>query len=103
MLSPHLFSIYTEQLMREDDIEDMGIRIGGRNLSDLRYTDNTARLADITSTRRILHKVDSSGRKSGLKLNAKKTKIIHIRGKESQFEEHTTLKVDGSVLEKVTI
>ena len=35
-------------------------------------------------------------------MNAKKTKVIHIKGKDSQNEEHTTVKVDGSVLEKVT-
>ena len=51
ILSPHLFSIYTEQLMKEADIEEMGIRIGERNLTDLRYADDTALLVDnITST-----------------------------------------------------
>lgn len=102
ILSPHLFSIYTEQLMREADIEDMGIRIGGRNITDLRYADDTALLADnITSTRRILHKVDTAGRKTGLKLNAKKTKVLHIKGRNSQSEEHTKVKVDGTNLETV--
>ena len=102
ILSPHLFSIYTEQLMREADIEDMGIRIGGRNLTDLRYADDTALLADnITSTRRILHKEDTAGRKTGLKLNAKKTKVLHVKGRDSQSEEHTTVKVDGTNLETV--
>ena len=76
--------------MRDADIEDMGIRIGGRNLTNLRYADNTALLADnITSTRRILHRVDTAGRKSGLKLNAKKTKILHTKGRDSQSEEHS--------------
>ena len=61
--------------MREADIEEMGIRIGGRNLTDLRYADDTALLADnITSKRRILHKVGTAGRKVGLSLNTKKTK-----------------------------
>ena len=36
ILSPHLFNIYTEQVMREAEIEDMGIRIGGRNITDMR-------------------------------------------------------------------
>ena len=81
----------------------MGIRIGGRNLTDLRHADDTALLPDnITSTRRILHKEDTAGRKTGLKLNAKETKIIHIKGKDSQNEEHTAVKVDGAVLEEIT-
>ena len=62
--------------MREADIKEMGIRIGGRNLTDLGYADDTALLADNITSTRILHKVDTAGRKSGLKLNAKKTKII---------------------------
>ena len=43
-----------------------------------------------------------AGRKTGLKLNAKKTKIIHIKGKDGQNEDLTAVNVDGAVLEKVT-
>ena len=79
ILSPHLFNIYTEQVMRESDIEDMGLKIGGRNITNLRYADDTALLADnITSMKRILYRVDVAGRKAGLKLNAKKTKVLHV-------------------------
>ena len=42
ILSPHLFSIYTEMIMRKANIEDLGISIGGRNITDLRYADDTA-------------------------------------------------------------
>ena len=56
---PNLFRIYTEQLMKDPDIEQMQVWIAGRSLTDLRYADDTALLADnITSTRRILHRVD---------------------------------------------
>ena len=89
--------------MRDAGIEGMGIRIGGRNLTNLRYADDTTLLADnITSSRRIIHKVDTAGRKSGLKLKAKKTKILHIKGRDSQSEEYTNVEVDGFILEKVT-
>ena len=102
ILSPHLFNLYTEQIMREADLDDMGIRIGGRNFTNLRYADDTALMADnITSMRRILHRVDESGRKKGLSLNALKTKVMHIRGKDSQGPEYTEIKVDGKVLETV--
>ena len=50
ILSPHLFNLYTEQVMRKSDIDDIGIKIGGRNITNLRYADDTALLADnITS------------------------------------------------------
>ena len=61
---PHLFSIYTEQVMRKADIDGTGMSIGGRNITDLRYADDAALIADIpTSVRRIISRVDTTGRK----------------------------------------
>ena len=39
ILSPHLFNVYTEQVMREADIDDLGVRTGGRNISNRRHAD----------------------------------------------------------------
>lgn len=98
ILSPHLFNIYTEQIMRNADIEDMGVSVGGRNITNLRYADDTALMADnITSMKRILHRVDTAGRKAGLKLNAKKTKVMHIGDEMSG-----SIKVDNTELENVS-
>ncbi|GFS12393.1 endonuclease-reverse transcriptase [Elysia marginata] len=84
ILSPHLFNIYTEQIMREADIDQLGVNINGRNLTNLRYADDTALMSDnITSMRRILHRVDESGKKAGLKLNAKKTKVMQLKPENS--------------------
>ena len=70
------------------------------SLTDLRYADDTARLADNpTSMRRILHKVDMAGRTAGLKLNAKKTKVMHVKRSNSRNEN--VLKVDNTPLENV--
>ena len=102
ILSPHLFNVYTEQVMREADIEDMGLRIGGRNITDLRYADDTGLIAsNVTTSKRMLYRVDSSGKAKGLGLNAPKTKYMHIKGKQSQPDEFTTIKVNGTLLEKV--
>ena len=55
----------------------------------------------ITSVRRNLHRVDTAGRIAGLNLNAKKTKVMHVRGKTSLDEiMYTDITVDGTVLEK---
>ena len=68
--------------MRDADIDDMGITVGGRNLTNLRYADDTALLAnDITNMKDILYKVDTAGKAANLKLNAKKTKVMHVNGK----------------------
>ena len=102
ILSPHLFNIYTEQVMREAEIEDMGVRIGGRNITDMRYADDTGLVAsNVTSSKRMLYRVDASGKRKGLGLNAPKTKYMHIKGQHSQPDEFTSIKVNGEQLEKV--
>ena len=102
ILSPHLFSLYTEQITRNADIDDMGIKIGGRTLTDLRYADDTALAAgDITSSKRVLYRLDSSGKVEGMGLNAKKTKVMHITGTDSLPENLTEITVNNTVLEKV--
>ena len=103
ILSPHLFNIYTEQIMREADIDDMGLKIGGRNITNLRYADDTALIADnVTSMRRILYRVDAMGKEAGLKLNAKKTKVIHVTGKDSSNnKENNKIEINKEALETV--
>ena len=102
ILSPHLFNIYTEQIMRDADIEDMGINIGGRDITNLRYADDTALLADnTTSMKRILHRVDTSGKGAGLLLNAKKTKVMNISGTALQHGP-SEIKVNKISLENVS-
>ena len=53
ILSPSLFSIYTENIMRQVEAEMSnnyaGIKINGEELWDLRYADDTALLADTTT------------------------------------------------------
>ncbi|GFR67057.1 endonuclease-reverse transcriptase [Elysia marginata] len=79
ILSPHLFNLYTEKIMRQTDINDMGINIGGRDITNLRYADDTALLSDkITSMKRILHRVNNAGQQAGLLLNAKKKQRLCI-------------------------
>jgi len=60
----------------------MGIHIVGRNITNLRYTDDTALMAnDITCMIRILYRVDAEAKPAGLKLNAKKAKVMRINSK----------------------
>ena len=87
--------------MREADIEDMGIKVGGRNITSLRYADDTALLADnLTSMKRILHRVDTAGKEAGLKLNAKKTKFMHIKGTNPTCQP-PSIKINQASLENV--
>ena len=83
--------------MRDAKTEDFGISIGGRKVSNLRYADDTALCAKSHEEISILlNNINEEGKKKNMKLNAKKTKVIHI-GKGS-YEDIT---IDGETLEKV--
>ena len=71
ILSPCLFNLYAEYIMKNAGLDEpqVGIRIAGRNISNLRYADDTTLMAEskeeLTS---LLIKVKES-EKAGLKLN----------------------------------
>ena len=78
VLSPYLFNFYAEYIMRNAGLEEAqaGIKIAGRNISNLRYADDTTLMAESEEElRRLLMKVKES-EKVGLKLNIQKTKIM---------------------------
>ena len=54
-----------------------GIKIAGRNISNLRYADNTSLMAEsIEELKSLLIKVKEESEKAGLKLNIHKTKTV---------------------------
>ena len=98
ILSPHLFSMYTEQVMREADLDSEGVKISGEKISNLRYADDTALLADsYDSMCNVLDKVNEAGERSGLKLNAKKTKVMLVNSKN----DYDPILINGDTLEFV--
>ena len=82
ILSPHLFSLYTESIMREveqDSRKDLynEPHIQGLKLRDLRYADDTALLSTTTEgLHQLIHSVKEHSENEGLFLNIKKTKIV---------------------------
>ena len=75
ILSPCLFNLYAEYIMRNAGLEETqdGIKIAGRNISNLRYADDTTLMAESES---LLMKVKEESEKVGLNLNIQKTKIM---------------------------
>ena len=71
ILSPCLFNLYAEYLMRNAGLEETqtGIKIAGRNINNLRYKGDT-------TVKSLLMKVKDESEKAGLKLNIQKTKIM---------------------------
>ena len=78
MLSPCLFNLYAEYIMRNAGLEEAqaGIKIARRNISNLRYADDTTLMAESEELKSLLLKVKETNEKVGLKLNIQKTKIM---------------------------
>ena len=77
--SPCLFCLYAEYIMRNAGLEEAqaGIKIGGRNINNLRYADDTTFIAESEEElKSLLMKVKEESEKVGLKLNIQKTKIM---------------------------
>ena len=79
ILSPCLFNLYAEYIMRNAGLEEAqaGIKIAGRNVNNLRYADDTILMAESDEgLKSLLMKVQEERKKVGLKLNIQKTKIM---------------------------
>ena len=79
ILSPCLFNLYTEYIMRNAGLEETqaGIKIARRNINNLRYADDTTLMAESEEElKRLLMKGKEESEKVSLKLNIQKTKIM---------------------------
>ena len=76
LLSPCLFNLYAEYIMRNAGLEEAqaGIKIAGRNIKNFRYAHNTT-LMEERELKSLLMKVKEESEKVRLKLNIQKTKI----------------------------
>ena len=79
LLSPCLFNLYAEYIMRNAGLEEAqaGIKIGRRNINNLTYPDDTTLMAESEEElKSLLMNVKEESERVGLKLNIQKTKIM---------------------------
>ena len=59
ILSPCLFNFYAEYIIRKSGLEEAqaGIKIGGRNIKNLRYADDTTLMAESEEAHRLLARI----------------------------------------------
>ena len=98
ILSPCLFNLYAEYILRNTGLEETqaGIKIAGRNINNLRYADDTTLMAESEEElKSLLMKVKEESEKVGLKLNIWKTKIM-ASGPITSWE------IDGETVETVS-
>ena len=90
ILSPCLFNLYAEYIMRNAGLDEAqaGIKIARRNINNLKHTDDTTLMAESEEElKSLLMKVKEESEKVGLKLNIQKTKIMES-GPISSWEIH---------------
>ena len=98
ILSPFLFNLYAEYIMRNTGLEEAQgrIKIAGRNVNNLRYADDITLMAESEEELNILlMKVKEESEKAGLKLNIQKMKIM-------VSSPVTSWEIDGETVETVT-
>ena len=97
ILLPCLFNLYAEYIMQNSGLDEAQarIKIARRNISNLRYTDDTTLMAEIEELKNLLMNVKEESEKVGLKLDIQKTKIM-ASGPITSWE------IDGETMEIVT-
>ena len=98
ILSPCLFNLYTEYIMRNAGLEEAQavIKIAWRNINNLRYADDTTLMAKSEEElKSLLMKVKEESEKVGLKPNIQKTKIM-------ASGPITSWQIDGETVETVS-
>ena len=92
-----LIYLYAEDIMQNARLEEAqaGIKIGGRNISNLRYADDTTLMAESKEElNSLLMKVKEESKKAGLKLSIQKSKIM-------AYGSITSRQTDGEKMETV--
>ena len=98
ILSPCLFNSYAEYILRNARLDEAqtGIKIARRNISNLRYADDTTLMAESEEElKSLLMRVKEESGKVGLKLNIQKTKIM-------ASGPITSWQIDGEAMETVS-
>ena len=97
-MSPCLFNLYAEYIMRNTGLDETqaGIKIARRNINNLRYADDTTLVSESKEElKNRLMKVKEEREKVGLRLNIQKTKII-------ASGPITSWQIDGETVETMT-
>ena len=96
ILSPCLFNLYAEDIMRNAGLNEAqaGIKSARRNINNLSYANNITLIAETEELKSLLMKVKEESEKVGLKLNSQETKI-------TASNPITSWQIEGETMETV--
>ena len=98
-MSPRLFNIYTEYLIREVLEDGAGININGHNITNIRYADDTIIMAGSEQQlQRMIDKLYATCEQYGIAVNAKNTNTMIV---EKTPEQHYEVNVKGQRLTQI--
>ena len=85
ILSPILFNLYSEMLIKDALQDEDGIKFNGESITTIRYADDTAILAETEEDlQRMMDKIHQHCKNYGMNHNLKKTKTLVINKKDAE-------------------
>ena len=100
LLSPLLFNIYAEAMMKEamEEVEE-GVRIGGHRIQAVRFADDQAMTASTADgLQNIMTKLNEVVERYKMRINKNKTKVMKIgKGEQEQLQ----IEIGGNILEQI--
>ena len=101
VMSPDFLNYYAEMIIRElKDLE--GIKVGGENVNNIRYADDTTLVADsYEKLQNLIDALDRASQEKGLNINMKKTKVMVVT-KEKQSPK-IDMKINNHSIEQVEV
>lgn len=103
LLSPLLFSIYAEMMMKEAmEGVDGGVKIGGELVTDVKFADDQGMVATTEEgLQNLMDALSRTGELYDMKINVKKTKVMRVRKKIRADDPKINIVINGEVVEQV--
>ena len=100
LLSPLLFSVYVEAMMKEVmDGNENGVKVGGRIVGDVRFADDQGMVANTNDgLQKLMNVLNSTAKRYGMKINVKKTKVMVV---SKSVRVRARIMLDGVEVEQV--
>src|SRR3989442_6428138 len=103
VISPLLFNLYSEFMIKEALKNEEGIRFNGVNVTDLRYADDAVLVADKRKNmQKMIDRLNETCKAYGMEIIVKKTKVMIMNKNEKQQAMQSCIMLNNVPLEQVT-